>query len=113
MREMLALTAVIVGRGLGQSVALVTDGRFSGATRGFMIGHVAPEAAAGGPIALAADGDIIAIDVEARRIDLEVPAEEVSRRRSAWQPLPPRYTRGALAKYARLVASASVGAVCD
>ncbi|MBI3997485.1 MAG: dihydroxy-acid dehydratase [Armatimonadetes bacterium] len=112
MREMLAVTAAIVGRGLGESVALITDGRFSGATRGFMVGHVAPEAAAGGPIALVQDGDVVSIDIPSRRITLEIPQEELSRRRAAWTPPAPRYTHGALAKYARLVSSASRGAVC-
>ncbi len=113
MREMLALTAVIVGRGMATQVALVTDGRFSGASHGLAVGHVAPEAAVGGPIALVRDGDVVSIDISTRRIELEVPKEELDRRRAAWQPLPPRYTRGALAKYARLVSSASLGAVCD
>lgn len=112
MREMLAVTAAVAGAGLGEEVALVTDGRFSGATRGLMIGHVAPEAADAGPIALVRDGDSIAIDIEGRRIDLEVPEEELERRRGEWTPPIPRYTSGALAKYARLVGSASNGAVC-
>jgi dihydroxy-acid dehydratase len=111
MREMLAVTAAIVGAGLGDSVALLTDGRFSGATRGFMAGHVAPEAIDGGPIALVRDGDTINIDVGAERLDLEVGPEELAARRAAWAPPPPRYTWGALAKYARLVRSASFGAV--
>ncbi len=113
MREMLGVTATIVGRGLGEAVALVTDGRFSGATRGLMVGHVAPEAASGGPIGLIREGDSIALDIPHRRIDLEVPSDELSRRRAAWSPPPPRYTRGALAKYARLVSSASRGAICE
>jgi dihydroxy-acid dehydratase len=108
MREMLAVTAALVGRGLGDSVALVTDGRFSGATHGLMVGHVAPEAAAGGPIALVRDGDEIAIDVERRRVDV---AAELGPRRAGWSEPPPRYTGGAMAKYARLVSSASHGAV--
>ena len=112
MREMLSVTAAIVGRGLGQTVAMVTDGRFSGATRGLMVGHVAPEAAAGGPIGLVSEGDPIAIDIAKRRIELEVPADELGRRRGAWSPPRPRYERGALAKYARLVSSASLGAIC-
>lgn len=112
MREMLAVTASLVGRGLGETVGLVTDGRFSGATRGFMVGHVAPEAAAGGPIGLVQEGDLINIDITGRRIDLEVPADELNRRRAAWLPPQPRYERGALAKYARLVSSAARGAVC-
>jgi dihydroxy-acid dehydratase len=111
MREMLGVTGAIVGAGLGESVALVTDGRFSGATHGFMVGHVAPEAAAGGPIAAVRDGDIVSIDVEARRIDLEVPAAELASRLKAWSAPPPRATGGVLAKYAKLVSSASEGAV--
>jgi dihydroxy-acid dehydratase len=113
MREMLSVTAALVGRGLGQSVALITDGRFSGATHGIMVGHVAPEAIAGGPIGLVKEGDPIVLDQAARRLDLEVPADELDRRRKAWAQPAPRYTRGALAKYARLVSSASVGAICD
>ncbi len=112
MREMLSVTAAIVGRGLGQSVAMVTDGRFSGATRGLMVGHIAPEAAAGGPIGQVNEGDPISIDIAKRRIELEVPADELGRRRGAWTPPKPRYERGALAKYARLVSSASQGAIC-
>jgi dihydroxy-acid dehydratase len=112
MREMLAVTAVIAGQGLGEDVALITDGRFSGATRGFMIGHVAPEAAVGGPIALLRDGDVISLDIPERRIEAQVPEEEMRRRRDAWQAPVPKYTSGALAKYARLVSSASEGAVC-
>jgi dihydroxy-acid dehydratase len=112
MREMLAVTAAVVGAGLGRDVALVTDGRFSGATRGFAIGHVAPEAAVGGPIALVEEGDSIVLDVDGRRLDLEVADEELERRRAGWKAPQPRYTHGALAKYARLVSSASRGAVC-
>jgi dihydroxy-acid dehydratase len=108
MREMLAVTGAIVGRGLGDSVVLVTDGRFSGATHGFMVGHVAPEAAEGGPIALLRDGDRITLDVEARTIDVEADLED---RRSSFRPKEPRYRTGVLAKYAKLVASASEGAV--
>jgi len=108
MREMLAVTAAIIGRGLGDSVALITDGRFSGATHGLMVGHVAPEAAVGGPIALIEDGDIITLDVHKRTLNAEFPFES---RRSKWRSRPPRYTRGALAKYAALVSSASEGAV--
>jgi dihydroxy-acid dehydratase len=111
MREMLAVTGAIVGAGLGESVALVTDGRFSGATHGFMTGHVAPEAAAGGPIALVRDGDTISIDTTKRRIDLEVPEAELAARRAAWTAPPPRVPAGVLAKYARLVSSAAQGAV--
>jgi dihydroxy-acid dehydratase len=111
MREMLGVTAAIVGEGLGETVALMTDGRFSGATRGLMIGHVAPEAAHGGPIALVQDGDEIVIDLDTRRIDLSVAPEVLEQRRAAWQPHPPRYTTGVFARYAALVSSASEGAV--
>jgi dihydroxy-acid dehydratase len=113
MREMLAPTAAIVGAGLGDSVALVTDGRFSGGTHGLVVGHVAPEAAVGGAIALAQEGDAITIDAGARRLDLDVSGAELERRRAAWRPPAPRYTRGVLAKYARQVSSASLGAVTD
>jgi dihydroxy-acid dehydratase len=112
MREMLAVTAAIAGQGLGEDVALITDGRFSGATRGFMAGHVAPEAAVGGTIALVRDGDIISLDIPNRRIDVQLPDEELRRRQDAWKAPAPRYTSGALAKYAKLVSSASEGAVC-
>ncbi|MGH9320807.1 MAG: dihydroxy-acid dehydratase, partial [Vicinamibacteria bacterium] len=108
MREMLAVTGAIIGRGLGDSVVLVTDGRFSGATHGFMVGHVSPEAAEGGPIALVRDGDRITLDVESRAIEVEA---DLDARRESWRPKEPRYKRGALAKYAKLVASASQGAV--
>jgi dihydroxy-acid dehydratase len=111
MREMLAVTGALVGAGLGDKVALVTDGRFSGATHGIVVGHVAPEAATGGPIGLVADGDRITIDVAGRRIDLDVDAAELARRRAAWRAPEPRYRTGALAKYAKLVGSASEGAV--
>ncbi len=111
MREMLGVTAAIVGVGLGESVALVTDGRFSGATRGLMIGHVAPEAACGGPIAVVEDGDSIRIDIESRRVELEVPARVVAERLEKWQAPKPRFTKGVFAKYAATVSSASEGAV--
>jgi dihydroxy-acid dehydratase len=111
MREMLGVTGAIVGAGLGESVALLTDGRFSGATRGLMIGHVAPEAASGGPIAAVAEGDMIAIDVEARTLDVELPAQTLRQRLAAWRPPAPRYTTGVFAKYCALVSSASEGAV--
>ncbi len=111
MPEMLAVTAGLVGAGLGESVALVTDGRFSGATRGLMAGHVAPEAARGGPIAAVRDGDIISFDIPARRLDLELTERDIQLRLSEWTPPPPRYHSGVLAKYARLVSSAAVGAV--
>jgi len=110
MREMLAVTSAVKGAGLGSTVALLTDGRFSGATHGFSIGHVCPEATDGGPIALVAEGDRIRIDVPARRMDLVVDEAELERRRAAFRPLPPRYTRGVLAKYARTVSPASEGA---
>jgi dihydroxy-acid dehydratase len=113
MREMLAVTAAVKGAGLGSTVALLTDGRFSGATFGLCVGHVAPEAADGGPIALVAEGDEIVLDVPNRRLDLLVDDAELERRRAGWTPLPPRYERGALAKYARLVQTAARGAVCD
>jgi dihydroxy-acid dehydratase len=111
MREMLAVTAAIVGAGLGDSVALVTDGRFSGATRGLMVGHVAPEAARGGPIAMVRDGDPIVIDAARRTLDIELDGDELRRRAAEWTCPPPRYTHGVLAKYARLVSSAATGAV--
>ncbi|HET6809054.1 MAG TPA: dihydroxy-acid dehydratase [Nitrososphaera sp.] len=111
MREMLAVTAAVVGQGLGEKVAMVTDGRFSGATRGFMVGHVAPEAMAGGPIALVKEYDQIIIDMQRSRIDLMVSEGELRKRISKWRPIKPRYTTGALAKYALLVESASQGAV--
>ncbi|HKE18312.1 MAG TPA: dihydroxy-acid dehydratase [Kofleriaceae bacterium] len=108
MREMLAVTAALVGRGLGDDVALITDGRFSGATRGLMVGHVAPEAALGGPIAFVRDGDEVLIDVERRRVDV---GADLAARRRGWSPPPPRYRGGVMAKYARQVSSASHGAV--
>lgn len=111
MREMLAVTAALVGQGLGEKVAMVTDGRFSGATRGFMIGHVAPEAMVGGPIALVKGGDVISIDTSTSRIDLKVSSAELKRRLRKWKPIKPHYKVGALAKYASLVQSASEGAV--
>lgn len=112
MREMLQVTAALVGQGLGEKVALVTDGRFSGATRGFMVGHVAPEAQVGGPIALIHDGEQIDIDADKGKIDLLVSEKELEKRRSAWIAPEPNYKWGALAKYASLVGSASEGAVC-
>jgi dihydroxy-acid dehydratase len=111
MREMLAVTAAIVGQGLGEHVALITDGRFSGATRGLMIGHVAPEAAVGGPIALVKDGDTIIIDILNGRLDLDVSKEELDSRRKAWKPREPRYKHGVFAKYIALVGSAAEGAI--
>ncbi|HVG87338.1 MAG TPA: dihydroxy-acid dehydratase, partial [Gaiellales bacterium] len=111
MREMLHVTAAIVGEGLGDQVALVTDGRFSGATHGLMAGHVTPEAAHGGPIAALRDGDIVSFDIEARRLDVELSDDEVDARLRDWSPPAPRYTAGVFAKYAALVSSASEGAV--
>jgi dihydroxy-acid dehydratase len=111
MREMLGVTAALVGRGLGESVALVTDGRFSGATRGLMIGHVAPEAAAGGPLAALRDGDRISIDLEAGRLDVDLGPSELTARLRGFRPPPPRYPTGVFAKYRSLVSSASQGAV--
>jgi dihydroxy-acid dehydratase len=111
MREMLGVTAAIVGAGLGESVALITDGRFSGATRGLMVGHVAPEAAQGGPIAAVRDGDPITIDIEGRQLQLEIPEAELIERLRQWQPPAPHYKLGVMAKYANAVSSASTGAV--
>jgi dihydroxy-acid dehydratase len=112
MREMLAITGAIKGAGLGKDVLLVTDGRFSGGTTGLCVGHVAPEAADGGPMALVRDGDRIRLDVTRQTLDLLVDEAELAARREGWAPLPPRYTRGVLAKYSKLVGSASTGAVC-
>ena len=111
MREMLGVTAALVGAGLGESVALLTDGRFSGATRGLMAGHVAPEAAVGGPIAAVEEGDAISFDIPNRRLDLDIEETELARRLEAWSPPAPRYTMGVFAKYARSVSSAAEGAV--
>ena len=111
MREMLGVTALIYGQGMGEKVALVTDGRFSGATRGMCIGYVSPEAFVGGPLALVCDGDKIRIDAVSRRMDLLVDEEELAARRNDWKPRPPRHRAGALAKYARLVGQAPGGAV--
>jgi len=113
MREMLSPTAALVGQGLGDSVGLITDGRFSGGTYGMVVGHVAPEAAVGGNIALVQEGDSITIDADARLLQLDVPDKTLARRRTAWQLPAPRYTRGVLSKYARQVSSASTGAVTD
>ncbi|GBC82463.1 Dihydroxy-acid dehydratase [bacterium HR10] len=110
MREMLAVTGALQGAGLGEAVALVTDGRFSGATHGLMAGHVAPEAAVGGPIAIVRDGDMIVFDIARRRLDVELSQEEIAARLARWTPPPPRYSSGVMAKYARLVSSASEGA---
>jgi len=111
MREMLAVTAALVGQGLGEKVAMVTDGRFSGATRGFMVGHVAPEAMVGGPISLVKDGDTIELDIKKGKIDLEISKPEIRKRQKKWKPIKPHYVSGALAKYASLVSSASEGAI--
>jgi dihydroxy-acid dehydratase len=111
MREMLGVTAAIVGQGLGESVALITDGRFSGATRGLMVGHVAPEAASGGAIAILEDGDEITIDIENRRLQVSLSDDEIAARRANWTPRPPRYTWGVMARYAATVSSAAEGAV--
>jgi dihydroxy-acid dehydratase len=111
MREMLAVTAALVGEGLGDKVALLTDGRFSGATRGLMAGHVAPEAPHGGPIAAVRDGDTIELDIPKRRLELDLPQDEIDRRIAEWKPPPPKYTKGVMAKYARSVSSATEGAI--
>ena len=111
MREMLGVTAALVGEGLGETVALLTDGRFSGATHGLMAGHVAPEAAHGGPIAAVRDGDVVVFDIKARRLDVEVPEAELKARLKGWKEPAPRYARGVFGKYAKTVSSASIGAV--
>jgi len=113
MREMLSPTSALIGAGLGDAVALITDGRFSGGTYGLVVGHVSPEAAVGGPIALVQEGDRITIDAERRRLDLDVPEAELARRRAGWKARAPAYTSGVLAKYAKLVSSSSLGAVTD
>jgi dihydroxy-acid dehydratase len=111
MREMLNPTSAIVGAGLGSTVALITDGRFSGASRGASIGHVSPEAADGGPIALVREGDTISIDIPANRLDVLVSDEELARRKAEWKPRKPRITTGYLVRYAKLVSSGCTGAV--
>jgi dihydroxy-acid dehydratase len=111
MREMLSVTASVIGAGIGESVVLVTDGRFSGATRGLMVGHVAPEAARGGPLAVVQDGDVIAIDVDEGTLVVELDDRELAERLVAWKPPPPRYDVGVFARYRALVSSASEGAV--
>ena len=113
MREMLAPTSALIGAGLGDSVGLLTDGRFSGGTFGMVVGHVAPEAAVGGAIALIEEGDSITIDAPARNLQLNISEEALARRRAAWSPPPVRYSRGVLAKYAKQVSSSSLGAVTD
>jgi len=111
MREMLHVTAAIVREGLGEHVALITDGRFSGATHGLMVGHVAPEAARRGPVAALREGDMVVIDVDARELRVELSDDEIEARLAGWSPPPPRYTTGVFAKYAALVSSASEGAI--
>src|SRR5262249_46732657 len=111
MREMLQVTAAIVGEGLGESVAMVTDGRFSGATRGLMIGHVAPEAARGGPIAALREGDEVTLDIDARRIDVALSEEEIAQRITEYEPPQPVFKRGVMAKYMATVSSAERGAI--
>ena len=113
MREMLSPTSAVMGRGLGQDVALITDGRFSGGTHGFVVGHITPEAYDGGVIAVVHDGDLITIDSVAREVRLEVAETEIQARLSQWQRPAPKYTRGVLAKFAKLTTSASLGAVTD
>jgi dihydroxy-acid dehydratase len=113
MREMLSPTGAIMGKGLGKDVAFLTDGRFSGGSHGFVVGHVTPEAAVGGPIGLLKNGDVITIDAEKRELNVKISAAEMKKRASAWKPPKARYKRGLLAKYARLVSSASEGAVTD
>jgi dihydroxy-acid dehydratase len=113
MREMLGVTSAIVGAGLGDSVALITDGRFSGATRGFMVGHVAPEAAVGGPIAVVQEGDTIVLDIENRKVDLEISPEDLTARLYAWKAPAPKYTSGVFQKYVKLVGSAARGAITE
>jgi len=113
MREMLAPTSAIIGAGLGDAVGLITDGRFSGGTYGMVVGHVAPEAAVGGAIALIQEGDSITIDAPARLLQVNISEAELAQRRAQWQPPQPRYTKGVLAKYAKLVSSSSLGAVTD
>ena len=111
MREMLGPTAALAGRGLNREVALITDGRFSGASRGAAVGHVSPEAAAGGPIALVKDGDSIIIDIPGNKLDLDVPPQVLEERRRNWQPNEPKVKTGYLSRYARMVKSASQGAI--
>jgi dihydroxy-acid dehydratase len=113
MREMLAITGAIKGAGLGKDVMLITDGRFSGGTTGLCVGHIAPEATEGGPIALVQDGDPIVLDVAGGTLELEVDEAELERRRASWTPTPRPARRGVLAKYAKLVKSANVGAICS
>ena len=113
MREMLAPTSALIGAGLGDSVGLITDGRFSGGTYGMVVGHVSPEAAVGGTIALVQEGDSVTIDAEKRLLQLNLPEKQIERRRALWKPPAPRYTSGVLAKYRHLVSASSTGAVTD
>jgi dihydroxy-acid dehydratase len=113
MREMLSPTSAIMGKGLGKDVALITDGRFSGGSHGFVVGHITPEAYVGGPLAIGKNGDPITIDAEKRVLSLDLPAQEIKQRLRKWSQPKPRYTRGVLAKYAKLVNSAHLGAVTD
>ena len=113
MREMLSPTSAIMGKGLGKDVALITDGRFSGGSHGFVVGHISPEAYVGGPLSLVKNGDLITIDAEKRELNLEIPMAELKKRKKLWKMPKPRYTRGVLAKYASAVTSASLGAVTD
>ena len=113
MREMLGPTSAVMGMGLGKDVALITDGRFSGGSHGFVVGHITPEAFVGGTIAILEEGDEITIDASTNRIDVNLPPQEIARRKAAWVQPAPRYRYGVLAKYAKLVTSASEGAVTD
>jgi dihydroxy-acid dehydratase len=113
MREMLGPTSAVMGKGLGKEVALITDGRFSGGSHGFVVGHITPEAAVGGPLAIVKNGDKITIDAESRAITLHVEEAEIASRLAKWKKPKPRYTKGVLAKYAKLTSSASEGAVTD
>ena len=113
MREMLGPTSAVMGRGLGKDVALITDGRFSGGSHGFVVGHISPEAYVGGPLALVKNGDSLTIDAAKRKMDLHISKAEMAKRKAAWKQPKPRYTKGVLAKYAKCVSSASTGAVTD
>jgi len=113
MREMLAVTSALVGQGYGETVGLITDGRFSGGTHGMVAGHVAPEAQVGGPIAVVQNGDIITIDAEHHTLSIDLSDEEIARRLQQWQPPAPKYTKGVMAKYVKLVTSASEGATTE
>jgi dihydroxy-acid dehydratase len=113
MREMLSPTSAVMGLGLGKDVALITDGRFSGGTHGFVVGHITPEAFDGGPLAIVQDGDPVTIDGIKHQLTLDIPAKEISARLKKWRKPPPRYTRGVLAKFAKLAATASEGAATD